>query len=423
MTTEAPLRTVLVGADPRSLAELRSLLADPADPGLEAVLERAAPFAEMGAEEIRRILSMGAPVVLLDLRQDPGGGIGFARRLLEAGAAPNLVALIGSPDPQILLEAMRTGIHEILPDPVVAGDLREAAVRVRRRERAPRAPERAEEAGGRVVSVLGVRGGSGSTTISTNLAVILAQTDREGVLLMDLDLELGETALQLRAHPRHGVLDLVRNLHRADAGLLGSLVEVHESGVHLLAAPVQPTAVEGIPGDRIDGLLRFLRRHYRHVVVDTPKSLSPASFAALRGSDLIVLVANADLPSLRNLTRLLPLLKGNGTAPPPVRIVLNRWSRNDPVSLDDVERTVGLPVFATIRNDYRTVSDSIHAGVPAVSQGRSAFAVDLAELAARLDGSPVPGSPRAPSRIAGILGRLAPRTPPRTAARTGSNPS
>ena len=194
--------------------------------------------------------------------------------------------------------------------------------------------------------------------MATNFAVVLHRLTGKRTLLVDLDLELGEIALLLGVQPRFNFVDMVQNFHRMDADLLASYIERHGSGVHLLSAPYHPEKAEVVTGDEIRRILQFLRQHYDYVVVDTSKSFSPATLAAFEQADLVFLVTNVDLASLRNIQRGLPLLKRMlGRGERQVRLVVNRYHADErDLAQGRRAQTLGLKVFWTLSNDYEAVS-------------------------------------------------------------------
>src|SRR5690606_39051259 len=152
-----------------------------------------------------------------------------------------------------------------------------------------------------------------------------------------------------------------------------------------------------------------LRTQYDYIFVDA-KSFGPATLAAFEQSDDVFLVATVDLPSLRNIQRGLPLIRRvMPRGDDQVRLVINRYDPNDEISLKDVQKTLGLPVYATLANDYEAVIASINAGKPLVLQvGKSPVTRDLKALAGRLAGTAgATGTPHVNGRPkGGLLGRL-----------------
>src|SRR5690606_29788816 len=154
-----------------------------------------------------------------------------------------------------------------------------------------------------------------------------------------------------------------------------------------LSAPFHPEKAEVVAGDGIRKILRFLKNHYDYIVVDTSKSFSPATLATFEQADRIFLLINVDLPSLRNVKRCQPLLdRIVGADAERVRLVVNRYHANDVISLEEVERTIGMPIFSTLSNDYESVIRSINSGQPVINNEKSPFARDLRALSAEVAG-------------------------------------
>ncbi len=247
------------------------------------------------------------------------------------------------------------------------------------------------------------KGGSGATAFAVNLAVAIHQLSRKRTLIVDLNLELGETALLLGVEPRFSSADLIRNYHRVDEELLASYIETDRSGVELLSAPHQPADFEELDTERIGKILNFLKDHYDYVIVDAPKRLGPPMLKALETSDHVLLLSTADLQSLRNVTRSLPLLQSLADSRPDdwIRLIVNRYGPSLPITVVEMEKTLGIEVSWTLSNDYRAVADSINEGRPAVLRRKSAYSQSVEAVAAALCGVGPDKKPR--SRIFGML--------------------
>jgi pilus assembly protein CpaE len=346
-----------------------------------------APFPEITDSQLQVIRDIDPDVIFLDLESNPQIGLRFAQFLVDAEMGDVLVGSAPPLSSELLMEAMRAGISEFIPKPLEAATVEKSLEQVWRKTGRKSRTERGDTSGD-VIIFLSAKGGSGCTTLCANVGVELHRVSRKKTLLLDLDLELGETALQMGVEPKFSVVDLVRNFHRVDSDLLASYIEHHESGVDILSAPYQPAEFEAVSGELVGKILRFLKEQYDYVVVDAPKHLGPVTLAALRAADHVLLVTTPDLPSLRNLTRCLPLLEeiGESKTQDWLRIVVNRHESRGLVSLDQVEETLGRPVFGTVRNDYDTVMEAINTGTPAVTMGPSDFAQDVRTVAGELAG-------------------------------------
>lgn len=392
------LRAALISTDPAFSALVRTVLARP-ELGVVLALESPVRFAEFGEEHVGALRRLGPELVIVDLQDDPELGVKFIQFLSETTPGQKVIAAGPRLEPDLLLAAMRAGISDYLPKPVSEAALDEAVQRVG--SQMGRGGDKARKAG-QLFTFFSSKGGSGSTTIATNIAIVLHRLTNKRTLLVDLDLELGEVALLLGAEPRFNFVDLVENFHRMDSGLLASYIEQHESGVHLLSAPFHPERASVASGEETRRILQFLRQHYDYVIVDTSKSFSPATLAAFDQSDLVFLVANLDLPSLRNIQRALPMLRRVlPRGEEQLRLLVNRYQKDVDISLDDVKRTLGLKVFWTMSNDYTAVVDSINTGKPIVLNGNSAYSQDIKSLGAQLAGLRLEGG-----QGGGVVGRL-----------------
>jgi pilus assembly protein CpaE len=284
-----------------------------------------------------------------------------------------------------LMQAMRAGVTDYLPKPVRPEDLQAAVTRVAQKLR--KADGEKLRQPGRILSFFSPKGGGGSTTLATNLAILIHRTTRGKTLLLDLDLELGESALVLGIQPRFSLVDFIENFRRMDAGLLATYIDHHSSGVDLLSAPFQPDKAESVTAEQVRRVMAFLRQHYDYIVVDTPRSFSAPTMAIFEQADLVFIVTVADLPSLRNIQRGIPMMKkALAKGEEQVRLILNRYDPKDTISVQDVEQSLGLKVFWKVSNDYESVMGSVNAGRPIVLNGGSPYTRDLAGLASKVTG-------------------------------------
>lgn len=392
-------RAVVISTDDDFRDSLRSILSS--ERGVDVALEISVSFHEIADPELEKFRNVNPELVFLDLESDPHVGLKFAQFLMDEGLAQGLIGAGSDITPDLLLEAMRSGILEFLPKPVTPDSVVEAVDRVeRKRGKKPRA-ENAQP--GRLITVFSAKGGAGSTTLSTNLAVEIHRLTRKKTLLVDLDLELGETALLLGMDPRFSIVDLVRNFHRVDAGLLASYIERHGSGVELLSAPFEPADFEAVSGERIGKILEFLKQRYDYIIVDTPKTFNPVTLTAFQLASTLLLVSVADLQSVRNLARALPLLKrvGSDKGEDFMQLIVNRFESSSVISLNEMRKTLEMDVLATVRNDYQAVMESINEGRPAVIEGQSDYAQDVRKLAATIAGVEM-----AQERGKGLMGKF-----------------
>jgi pilus assembly protein CpaE len=302
-----------------------------------------------------------------------------------------IVVIVSTLDARFILEAMRAGIKECLPEPITPQALDEAVRRLVVGEQ--------RERSGQVVAFVGAKGGVGTTTLAVNTAAALAKTAGSPPLLVDLHVARGDAALLMGAEPRFSVLDAFENLHKVDESFLAGLVEKTQCGAHVLASTARPVNVATSP-TATRTLLELAARRYRITVLDVPRT-DPAMLEALDPATVIAVVTSQELSAVRGAAATVATLRQRYGSQR-LRIVINRYDKNGPVSAKDIAKVVGEPVACQIPSDYRVAAESINVGRPIVSEdGRLARALRAAaaELVnvGKTDATPA----------AGVLGRLA----------------
>jgi len=377
------LHAVLLTLEPR-IRQAVSQFAAQSDGRVTIALDLNVALDGLTSSHFKAIKQLAPALVLVDFDGYPELGLSLTRDLVGASNQLLVVGIGDAGSSDLLIQGIRAGLAEYLVKPLSAESLSEAVERL-----APRmAPEDGEEPAelARTLAFFSAKGGSGTSTAVLNTGIALHQLTGKRTLVVDLDAELGEISLLLGIQPQFNFVDLVQNFHRMDASLLASYIEQHDSGVHLLSAPFHPERASEIRDDQIRQVLLYLRGQYDYVLIDTPKSFSAESLATFEQADDLFLVATIDLPSLRNIQRVMPLLRKvmpRGTEQ--VHLVINRYDPDTEVKLKDVERTLGVPVFGTLANDYETLIRSVNSGKPVViAAPKSDYARDVKELARRI---------------------------------------
>jgi pilus assembly protein CpaE len=397
--TQLP-RAALISSDSTFVAQVKQLLTGPDRP-LTLELELTVALYQFGEHQIQALRGAAPELIILDLEDGQDLGLQLAQYLVELNPAQLFIATGPVLSSEQLMQAMRAGVSDYLPKPVAPEDLRAAAHRVAQKLRKHDGEQQRQP--GRILSFFSLKGGGGSTTLATNLAILIHRSTHSNTLLVDLDLELGESALVLGVQPRFSFVDFAENFRRMDASLLASYIEHHPSGVHLLSAPFHPEKAEAVTPDQIRRILAFLRQHYDYIIVDTPRTFAASTLAIFEQADLVFIVSAADLPSLRNIQRGIPLLKRVlAKGEDQVRLIINRYDPDDAISVADVEKSLGLKVYWKVSNDYEAVMGSVNVGRPIVLNGGSPYTRDLKGLAAEVTGVREAAAPR--SRLAQALG-------------------
>jgi pilus assembly protein CpaE len=342
-------------------------------------------------------------LVIVDTRGDASSTMSAIERLRASAPGAGIFAVALAADPELILQSMRAGANEFFTWPPAEeafhGALRRAAGR---RETALGARATAT-----TLVFFGAKGGAGTTTVAVNSAVEIARLSRRSTVIVDLKPGLGEAALFLGVRPRYSLLDAIDNLHRLDREFMKELVVKHKSGLEILAGSDhfdRPGAADGSP---IEELFRLLARQYEYILIDAGSQINSCTVAALYSADTIFLVANPDVPSVRNAQRLLDRIRQIGAGGERVRVLLNRAAEPFPIPPKQIEGALGHPIHHTFPSDYKTVSTALNSGVPLALAGNSDIATQFDHFTRQLL-EPDAQAPAVPAKRALTgLGRLA----------------
>jgi pilus assembly protein CpaE len=274
----------------------------------------------------------------------------------------------------VLRETVRTGAVDVLrlpvTDDVMAESVEQALENVLPRRPVtsvapPAPPPTAGNTEGTVITVVSATGGCGKTFLSTNLAYHL-QSHGKRTCVIDVDLQFGELSTALRLKPRYTIADLVANQdpdHDELTTRLEQSIVCHETGIAVLAAPMEPVEADTVGPADVANVIRAAKSRFDYVIVDTPAALSEAVLVAVEQADQIFAVATLDLPSVRNLGVMLATLKQLKVPQDSVQLVLNKVEPD--VGMDVGRVTRYFPQgFSMVVPYAREVNRSLNMGMP-----------------------------------------------------------
>jgi pilus assembly protein CpaE len=331
---------------------------------------------------------------------------------------PKLPVLTISHDHQALLQSLQKGAKYFLTHPVGLEDMLAALRRIQGENGAPvevssgSALVTRNTGTSSMIAVLGSRGGVGTTTLAVNLAATLAADPTHHAALIDLDLALGDAdiALEVNGFENISIADLARNIERLDMNFLRRAMAKHEgTGLAILRHPMEIAEGGIVHEQHVERILNLLKISYTHLVLDLSKALLPTDLMALRMADVILLVAQLELASLRNVVRLIHSLTGEENLADKVRVVINRQgadSVEEGISLKKAEEVIGKPIFWQVPNDTKSVIGARVAGHPLVKFApKSRVQQSIHGLAQALYGKPVTGTNEVKGSKWGFFGK------------------
>lgn len=358
------LRLAIADPNDTSRESLKSILLSLDSVWLDAECSRYEFFAD--------VVAQSAPeIAIINLDSDCEKAIALLETMVKSTPECGIIVVSGTSDGQLILRTIRAGAKEFISLPVSPDELVGAIDRVAKQRGTT--PGEAPRDEGRVIAVCGATGGVGSTSLAVNMATILASRENSDVVLMDLDMALGDTDVFLDMIPEYTLLDVTQNVARLDLAFLRKSLTKHDSGVYLLPRPVQLQDVSSISEHDLERVISLVGASFSHLIIDLSKSFNNMDLAALEAADDILFVTQLDLPCLRNTVRLLMSMEEYPGLRDKFKVVVNRVGlQSGQISLKKAQESIRDEIYWQIPNDYGTMVEVRNNGVPLLEQAPKA---------------------------------------------------
>ena len=336
--------------------------------GLESLRDQLGQHAEIDligqagqvAEAAAALAGGHLDCVLLATRETsfPAAAVAAIR---EQTRAPLILIASGDAD-QMLEQALDADVSDVILLPqltdAVVFSIRKAAHLKRQVQAGPGRT-------GRVMTVFSPKGGTGKTTVATNLAAAFVKRENKRTLLIDLDLQFGDAAIVLGLEPEKTIYDLVVAPGEMDSEKLAGYVTKHASGLDLLAAPLRPEDAELVTEGKVTNLLEVARTTYEAIVVDTSPFFHGPMLATLDRTDELFVLCGLDVPTLKNVRLAMQTLELLSFPASRVTYVMNRVTSNVGLKTREVEEALKVKLSFELPSD-QTVPQTVNRGNPAV---------------------------------------------------------
>jgi pilus assembly protein CpaE len=328
--------------------------------------------------------TVSCDLLILEIGEDLKKEFQLAQNLQDSGMAREIFFTSSRLDPELLLQALRVGAKEFFPQPIKKEEVKAALLQLKER-RGKGKFEGEKRKHGKIIDVIGSKGGVGNTTLAVNLAASLIETPGSPlVALIDMNLLFGEIPIFLNIESVFNWGEIARNISRLDATYLMSILSKHSSGIYVLPSPTGLDGVNVANPEIIEKLLGLMRNVFDYIVIDGGQALDDISMKILEMSDMVFLVAILSLPCLTNVKRLLWIFQKLGyPQQEDIKIVINRHSRKlTVITPKEAEESINQKIFWFVPNDYPTTMSAINQGktLSAVAPGAE-VSRNLRELA------------------------------------------
>jgi pilus assembly protein CpaE len=286
----------------------------------------------------------------------------FIQDVMGSGEVGEVFLASDNSDPAVLRRAIRVGAREFFNTPIEDEEIKLAIEGFKGRKEKETVGKTYKD--GKIINIIGSKGGVGTTTIAVNLAVSLAEKKNvQSVALIDMNLLFGDIPLFLEIEPKYNWSEITKNISRLDDTFLKNILSVDASGVCVLPSPSYLTKHNVATPTIMERLLMVMRRMFDYVVVDGGQSLGDISLKIMELSDTVLLISVLSLPCLSNTNKLLRTFSDLGYPPEEsIKVVINRYLKKSDISIKDAEISLEKKIFWTIPNDYQTTVTATNRG-------------------------------------------------------------
>jgi len=366
------IKVMIIGNNDNRIYEIKSLLEN------EAIAF--VGFSKLEEIALEKTLSLNPQVIIIQCDEDGSDAINMAEKIYVKLPGSNVIFLCDQLSVAIIDKAMFAGVRKVLQFPVDSETLIENIALVNRVEKSrfENSNQGVANMESRVVTVFGAKGGIGKTTIAVNVGAALAKMGKK-VVMIDAKLQFGDVNVFFDVDSKNTISDLTQGRDSGDIEAIKKNMALHFSGVSILSAPKSPEYAEYVTVKNIDSMINTLRPYYDYIIIDTPPVFNDITMCAIENSNLVLLISEPDISTLRNtkisLSILDSLLQRDKT-----EIVINRVS-NGMITIKDIQRVLNVTIKNKISLDLKTALNCHNKGVPLVIEApKTLIAQELMKL-------------------------------------------
>jgi pilus assembly protein CpaE len=383
------IRVLIVDDVPESRDNVEKLLRFESD---VEVIGKAA----RGQEGIDLALRLLPDVILMDINMPDMDGITATTEITSRLPSVGVIMMSVQDEPDMLRRAMLAGAREFLAKPFSLEELITAVRHVSRLAQqsqrpvvavstngtAPRAPETGM---GKVIAVVGNKGGVGRSVIATNVAMAIRQLTNKQVALVDASLSFGDVGVMMNVAKSKTFSDITVQPHLLDRELLEDILVTHSSGIRLLLAPSTPQESETVSVEHIRAAVLILSKTVDYVVIDTRPGFDDTMLALMDQSDTLLVVLAMEMTTIKDTRQFLEIAELLGYPDEKILLVLNRFNNFSGIPVGDIAENLKREIEYKIPDDPASVLRSVNEGSPLVSnQPDNRFSAEILRLTSTL---------------------------------------
>ena len=337
-----------------------------------------------GREAIDLSRTLAPDIVLMDINMPDMDGITTSQEIGRVAPGSQVIMMSVQSEADYLRRSMLAGAMDYLTKPFSSEELSASIRRVykmgaSRRASLPPAPvmdetpgaglgqaARARPSGGKLIVIYSPKGGTGCSTVATNLTISLRQLTSKRVVLVDANLQFGDIAVLLNLTGQHSLADAISRSDELDTILMSAILSPHPSGIQVLPAPPTPEVAETITAAEVTEVLDYLLSDFDYVVLDTATYLDDTVLAAMDRADRLMVVMTPEIPAIKSTKLFFEIAEALQYPLERVDLVLNKVLPRDDIRREALERSIKHTIRAQLALETRGLRQATNQGVPFV---------------------------------------------------------
>ncbi|HEY5557310.1 AAA family ATPase [Acetobacterium sp.] len=366
------IKVMIIGNNDNRIYEIKSLL------GNEEIAF--VGFSKQGDSALEKTLSLKPQVVIIHCEEEVEDAVNLAEKLNIKMPGSGVIFLCDHLSVAIIDKAMFAGVRKVMSFPVDAKSLIQNIQLVNQVEksRSENSSTAVANMESKVVTVFGAKGGIGKTTIAVNVGVVLAKMGKK-VAILDANLQFGDVNVFFDIDSKDTISELSQGKDLTDIDAIKRLMALHYTGVSILCAPKSPEYAEYVSAKNVETIINTMRPYYDYIIIDTTPAFSDVNVVAIENSNLILLICEPDISTIRNTKVSLNILEYLQQRDK-TEIVINR-AGNGTISIKDIQKVLDVQIKHKIPLDIKIGIACHNKGVPiVVDSPRTAIAQELRKL-------------------------------------------
>ena len=349
---------------------------------IEAIVNTFEGVAILRPEDARR-----ADLLIYELGDQVENDFQLIESLKNVNLVGDVFLTAKNPAPELLMRAIKIGAKEFLSQPIDPKQIKQAFEAFKKKAEDAKPKEAIKF--GRILTLMGSKGGVGTTTLAVNLATEFAEEKRRNsVVLVDMNRLYGEIPLFLEIKPKYNLGEITKHISRLDPTFLMDILSKHHSGVYVLPSESYWKEGEKTTPKIMERILTLLKRMFDYIIIDAGTSVDESTVKAFEMSDMIFVISVLNLPCLSNTSKLLNSLTEIGYPQKErIKVIMNRYIKQSELTLKDASEGIKKEIYWTVPNDYKSTMNAINQGLPISSvASNSPIAKSLQDLVSTIIG-------------------------------------